>query len=339
MRKEKVPGISVAVIDHGRLVWAQGFGWRDVEKRLPVDTDTQFQAGSISKPVSALGVLLLSGAGKVELDRDVNSYLKGWHLDSRYTNVPVTLRQLLCHRAGMVPHGFQGFSETRTPPSLLEVLTKHYFLNGPVRVKYPPGSRNKYSGGGYCVAQKVVEDVTAEPFEVAMSQLLLQPLRMSRSDFHQPPSNTMNTARGYGGVRSLIFPGRWRLFPQMAAAGLWSTPQDLARLIIAMQTAKAGDARGPISPATAEMALKPQFDEWQGIGFRLDGEGRNSGFFHYGETVGYFAGFGAGAFNGRGWVIMTNAEKKCFEPIVNSIGKEFGWTTMPNQKVESLEKR
>jgi CubicO group peptidase (beta-lactamase class C family) len=210
MRRQKVPGISVAVIDHGQLVWAQGFGLRDVERRLPVDTNTQFQAGSISKPVSALGVLLLSGVGKVELDRDVNSYLKGWHLASRYTNVPVTLRQLLCHRAGMVPHGFQGFRETRTPPSLLDVLTKHYFLNGPVRVKYLPGSRNKYSGGGYCVAQKVVEDVTAEPFEVAMSQLLLQPLRMSRSDFHQPPSDTMNTARGYGGVRSLIFPGRWR---------------------------------------------------------------------------------------------------------------------------------
>jgi hypothetical protein len=77
------------------------------------------------------------------------------------------------------------------------------------------------------------------------------------------------------------------------------------------------------------MALKPQFDEWQGVGFRLDGEGRNSGFFHYGETVGYFAGFGAGVSNGRGWVIMTNAERKCFEPIVNSIDKEFGWTTMP----------
>jgi CubicO group peptidase (beta-lactamase class C family) len=328
MRKEGIPGISVAVIDHGQLAWAQGFGWRDVEKRLPVDTDTQFQVGSISKPVSALGVLLLNDAGKVELDQDVNSHLKGWHLDSRYTNDPVTLRQLLCHRAGMVPHGFLGFRESRKPPSLLEVLRRHYFLNGPVKVRYPPGSRNKYSGGGYCVAQKAVEDVTAESFEAAMSGLLLRPLGMGRSHFHQPPLDTTNTARGYGGVRSVVFPGRWRVFPQKAAAGLWSTPQDLARLIVALQKAKAGEAGGPISPAIAEASLKPQFDEWQGMGFRLDGEGKARGFYHFGETLGYFAGFGAGVSNGRGWVIMTNAQKERFGPIVKAIGKEFGWTTM-----------
>jgi len=316
------------VIDHGQLAWAQGYGWRDAGRRLPVDTETQFQAGSISKPVTALGVLLLNAAGIVELDKDVNCYLKDWRLDSKYTNGPVTLRQLLCHRAGMVPHGFLGFCENREPPSLLDVLSKHYFLNGPVKVKYQPGSRNTYSGGGYCVAQKVVEDVTAEPFEVAMSRLLLQPLGMSRSHFQQPPLDTTNTARGYGGVQRVFFPGRWRVFPQKAAAGLWSTPQDLARLIVAVQKAKAGEAVGPISPAIAGASLNPQFDEWQGMGFRLDGESMGRGFFHYGQNLGYFAGFGAGISNGRGWVIMTNAQKERIGPIVKAIGKEF-WSTTP----------
>ena len=332
MRKEGIPGISVAVIDNGRLAWAQGFGWRDMAGGLPVETDTQFQAGSISKPVSALGVLLLSAAGKVNLDEDVNLYLKNWHLDSRFTNGPVTLRQLLCHRAGMVPHGFVGFRESSEAPSLLDILSRHYVLNGPVQVKYPPGSRNKYSGGGYCVAQKAVEDVTGESFEAALSKLVFQSLGMNRSDFHQPPLDTTNTARGYGGMRSLIFPGRWRIYPQKAAAGLWSTPQDLARLIVAIQKASAGEADGAISPAIAEEALKPQFDRWQGLGFRLDGEGQGRGFYHYGENIGYFAGFGAGVSNGRGWVIMSNAQKERFDPIVKAIADEFGWTRAPNRK-------
>ena len=172
MRKEGIPGLSVAIIDHGTLVWKlQGFGWRDIKKRLPVDTNTQFQAGSISKPVTALAVLQLRASGKLDLDADVNRYLKSWHLDSRFTNNPVTLRELLCHRSGMVPHGFFGYSEFSRPHSLDEVLknddvlygwlTGHNF--GPVKVKYSPGSRYLYSGGGYCVVQKAVEDVTAEP--------------------------------------------------------------------------------------------------------------------------------------------------------------------------------
>lgn len=334
MRKEGIPGISVAVVDDGRLAWAQGFGWKDVERNLPVDTDTQFQAGSISKPVSALGVLLLNAKDKVDLDRDVNVYLKGWHLESKFTNGPVTLRQLLCHRAGTVPHGFVGFRESSHMPSLLDIISKHYFFNGPVVVKHPPGSRNRYSGGGYCVAQKAVEDVTGEPFEVAMGDLVFRPLQMRRSDFRQPPLDTTNMARGYGGIPSLLFPGRWRVFPQKAAAGLWTTPQDLARLIIAVQKASAGEEGGTISPSIAEEALKPQFDPWQGVGFRLDGEGESRGFYHYGETVGYFAGFGAGVSNKRGWVIMTNAEKERFNPIVKAIGKEFGWATRPNPALQ-----
>jgi CubicO group peptidase (beta-lactamase class C family) len=174
MCKEDIPGVSVAVIDHGQIVWAQGFGYRDIAKRLPVDTDTQFQAGSISKPVTALGVLLLKESGQLDLDKDVNGYFKNWHLDSKWPDKPVTLRLLLCHRAGMVPHGFIGFSEAKEPPSLAEVMTRHTFMNGPVKVSHPPGSEFRYSGGGYCIIQKVMEDITAEPFEVVMSKTLLE---------------------------------------------------------------------------------------------------------------------------------------------------------------------
>jgi len=335
MRKEGIPGVSVAVIDRGEIVWARGFGWRDVGKRLPVDTDTQFQVASISKPVTALAVLKLKESGQLDLDKDVNGYFKDWHLDSKWPDKPVTLRLLLCHRAGMVPHGFLGYSDSKAPLTLLEVLDRRNVLAdcltcnylGSVKVAHPPGSKFRYSGGGYCVVQKVVEDATGEPFDAAMSKTLLEPLQMNRSHFHQPPleQETDNTARGYGLIKTIIYGGRWGVYPQKAAAGLWTTPQDLAKLIMAVQKAKAGQTSGPISPAVAEEFLTPQFDGSTGMGVFMDGDPHNRGFWHAGGNLGYVSRFGAGASNGRGWVIMTNAEKDRFTPILQALVTEFGW--------------
>lgn len=327
MRIEGIPGLSIAVIDHGELAWARGFGWRNVRDRLPVDTDTQFQAGSISKPTCALAVLLLSAAGKLDLNADVNGYLKGWRLESKYTNGPVTLRQLLCHRAGTVPHGFIGFGESKEPPSLIDILTKRHFMNGPAKVAYPPGSSFRYSGAGYCVVQKAIEDVTGHSFEVVMSQTFLEPLGMVRSHFQQPPPEPEagNAAHGYSWMKTLVYGGRWGVFPEKAAAGLWTTPQDLARVIVAVQKAYSGEQVGPISPAVAQEFLTPQFDSWAGMGVFLDSQGESRGFFHSGENLGYFASFGAGVSNGRGWIIMSNAQKDRFGPIQKAISKEFGW--------------
>ncbi|MBN1507879.1 MAG: beta-lactamase family protein [Sedimentisphaerales bacterium] len=332
MRKENIAGISVAVVDHGQIVWAQGFGYRDVAKRLPVDTETQFQAGSISKPVTALGVLVLKESGQLDLDKDVNGYFKDWRLDSKWPDKPVTLRLLLCHRAGMVPHGCLGYEETRELPSLLEILnsrhdiagwlTNNYF--GTIKVARPPGSRFDYSTGGYCVVQKAVEDVTGRPFEAVMDELLLQPLAMSRSHFIQPPPEAeTNIAHGYCRWHGILYHGRWCVFTQKAGAGLWSTPQDLAKLIVAVQKARAGERQGPISPATAEEFLTPQFDGHMGMGIFLDGEGVSRGFFHSGENLGYFARFGAGVNVRRAWVVMSNGKKDCFNPITKAIAQEF----------------
>lgn len=335
MHKEGIPGVSVAVIDGGEIVWAQGFGWRDVGKRLPVDTDTQFQVASISKPVTALAVLKLKESGQLDLEKDVNGYFTDWRLDSKWPDKPVTLRLLLCHRAGMVPHGFLGYSDSKAPPTLLGVLNKRNVLAGwltgnylgSTKVAYPPGSEFRYSGGGYCIVQKVVEDIAGEPFDVVMSRTLLEPLQMNRSHFHQPPreQETDNTARGYGWIKTVAYGGHWGVYPQKAAAGLWTTPQDLAKLILAVQKAKAGETTGPISPAIAEEFLTPQFDGATGMGVFMDGDPNNRGFWHAGGNLGYVARFGAAVSNGRGWVIMTNAEKDRFFPIIKAIAEEFGW--------------
>lgn len=334
MKKNKIPGISVAVIDHGALVWAQGLGWRDVGRRLPVDTNTQFQAGSISKAVTALGVLELETTGKLDLDVDVNRYLKTWHLESKFTNNPVTLRELLCHRAGMVPRSYLGYKETGRSRTLDEILNSHDWFYGwitghrfgPIEVKYPPGSAFRYSGGGYTVVQKVMEDVTGEPFETAMTGLVLKPAGMSRSHYQQSPVDTNDIACGYGWKMTVLGGGRWRVYPEKAMGGLWTTPQDLARLIIAVQKAESGEVGGPISPEIAKEFLTAPYDGWQGIGIRLAGSGKNREFYHNGENAGYFASFFGSISTGRGWVIMNNGEKDLQSgPITKSIIREFGW--------------
>jgi CubicO group peptidase (beta-lactamase class C family) len=324
MRAEGIPAISVAVIDHGEIVWKQAFGWRDIGRKLPADTDTQFQAGSISKPVTALAVATLAASGKLDLDQDVNIYFKDWHLTSRFPGKPVTLRKLLTHRAGMPLGNSLHYSERRKP-SLSQILNSR-----DIRVVDPPGSTYRYSNGGYGVVQKVLEDVSGQPFEALMHELILGPVGMSRSHFQQHPQDTNDIARGYSWQKTILGGGRWRVFPQ-AQGGLWTTPRDLARLIIAMQKALSGDATSPISPKVARETLTAPFDGWQGLGFRLDGEGESRGFYHGGTTFGYYAEFGAGVSNGRGWVIMSNAQKReKFRPILDAISKEFGW----NRKVQ-----
>jgi CubicO group peptidase (beta-lactamase class C family) len=208
-----------------------------------------------------------------------------------------------------------------------------------IRVVDPPGSIYRYSNGGYCVVQKVLEDVSGEPFETLAEELILTPVGMNRSHFQQHPENTDDIARGYSLAKTLWGGGRWRVFPQ-AQGGLWTTPLDLARLILAVQKAASGASTGAISPPVVRETLTAPFDGWQGLGVRLDGEGDNRGFYHGGTTFGYHAEFGAGVSNGRGWVIMSNSGKReAFRPILEAISREFGWNSKAQQIAPSNSHR
>jgi len=330
MRRQGVPGVSVAVIDGGELIWARGFGWRDIENRLPVDTETLFQAASISKPITALAVLVLNAEGKIDLDQEVNSILKNWQLPSQYPKQPVTLRHLLTHQAGTVPQSFMGFQESQQTPPLIEILAGHSWcflgIRRPVKVVEPPESGYRYSGGGYCVVQQLLEDSEGVSFDTIVKQKLFNPLMMSHSSFQQRPEEKMikNTAHGYGWLHGTLFRGRWRIYPESAAAGLWTTPSDLARMIIAVQKASSDDSFGPLSPKAVNEFLKPQFDPWLGMGVVLEDAGGDRLFSASGVNWGYVSKFRAGVTNGRGWVIMSNGQDMDYsDPIVAAISDAF----------------
>ena len=240
MRHYKVPGISIAVVKDGKLAWAKGYGVANKETKKSVNENTLFQAGSISKPIAALAALKLVQDKKVDLDTDVNQYLNSWKVpQSSFTEQQaVTLRQLLTHTAGITVHGFPGYQQDKSLPSNAEVLNGKG--NTPkVFVDQVPGSIWRYSGGGYTVIEQIVEDITKISFDEYLQTEILVPLNMLHSTFEQPLSKAKwplaSAAFNHNGEQ---IKGNWHNYPEQAAAGLWTTPSDLANYILAIQGAR-----------------------------------------------------------------------------------------------------
>jgi CubicO group peptidase (beta-lactamase class C family) len=334
MRKRQIPGLSLAIIEHGEIVKAKGYGVTEKGGESPVTTSTLFQAGSISKPVSAVGALRLVEQGKLELDRDVNVSLVTWKVPENEltTEKKVTLRGLLSHTAGLTVHGFPGYAADGPVASLVQVLDGATPANTPaIRVDILPGSLWRYSGGGYTVMQQMVIDVTGRPFPQFMHGAVLEPLGMKESTFEQPlPADTARlTASGHDPDRSVV-KGRWHIYPEMAAAGLWTTPSDLARFAIGLQQADTGRSEKVLSREMARRMLSVEKDGY-GLGVGVEGTGTALRFGHGGRDAGFDARLTAFAETGQGAVIMinTNDNSRMVSRIFEAIAREYQWPDRP----------
>ena len=334
MALRHVAGLSIAVIDGGRVVTARAYGVTDSTGGARVDTTTLFQAGSVSKPVAALGVLRLVEQKKLNLDTDVNATLRTWKLPpSEFTATkPVTLRGLLSHTAGTTVHGFDGYASTSAVPTLVEVLNGTPPANSPpIRSDAIPGARWNYSGGGYTIMQQMAIDVTGQPFPDFMRKTVLEPIGMGRSSYQQPlpPAMAAKTASGHYSDRSLV-PGRWHIYPEMAAAGLWTTPSDLARFAIEVQRAYTGKSAKVISPAMARQMLTNVMNG-DGLGLILLDTGRALRFNHNGRDDGFDTELTATANTGQGVVIMINANdnSRMISRIRNFVARLYHWPNAP----------
>jgi CubicO group peptidase (beta-lactamase class C family) len=330
MRYYKAPGVSIAVINGGRIEWARGYGFRETGSSEPVTPTTLFQAGSISKPVAAMGALRLVQDGKLELDEDVNQRLVSWKVpENDFTKEKkVTLRRLLSHSAGLTVHGFPGYAADATVPTLVQVLDGAKPANTPaIRPDVVPGSRWRYSGGGYTVMQQLVVDVTGKPFPRFMRETVLARLGMKLSSYEQPlpPQRAGDAATGHFESGAAV-PGKWHTYPEMAAAGLWTTPSDLSRFAIEIQRSAAGNSRKVLSPEMTRQMLTRQIDN-AGLGLFLDGEGRSARFSHGGRDAGFDAMLVAYTEGGQGAVVMTNAniDGDLLGEVLRSIAYEYRW--------------
>ena len=331
MRTFRIPAVSIAVVNNGKLEWAKAYGYLSADSTQNADTQTLFQAASISKPIAALGALKLVEQGKLGLDTDINQYLKNWKIKpSPFTaEKSVTLRGLLSHTAGLTVHGFGGYSKGKSLPTTIQILNGEKPANSPAVVSdTTPGVRWKYSGGGYVVMQQAVEDITGEAFPALMQKTVLTPIGMSHSTYEQPlpESRWKNASIAHFGNGKKI-PGDWHTYPEMAPAGLWTTPSDLAAYIIEVQQSLKGKANHVLSESMTKDMLTKQLGN-QGLGPGLTQKNDVLAFGHGGSNAGYKCQFYALTNTGQGVVIMTNSDRgmDLISELMRSVANAYGWS-------------
>ncbi len=346
MKHYGVPGLSIAVIRDSKIEWAKGYGLADVEEKKPVAADTLFQAGSISKPVAAMAALVLVQDGKLSLTTDINTYLKTWKVPSNEhtAKAPVTLERLLSHTAGLTVHGFPGYAAGAAVPTVPQVLDGAAPANtAPVRVDLDPGTQYRYSGGGYTIAQLAMTEVTGQTFPALMQRLVLGPLGMKESTYDQPlPAALVPLAAAGYREDGKPVEGKRHVYPEMAAAGLWTTPSDLARFAIGVQRMDAG-GRGPLTKASVDNMLTPRLEGY-GLGLGIREEGDSKYFEHGGSDEGFQAQLIANVRRGYGAVVMTNSDAgwRLMPEVIRAIAAAYYWEgyqidAMPTAKVSPAD--
>jgi CubicO group peptidase (beta-lactamase class C family) len=333
LERFRIPGISIAVLRGGELAWAHASGVAAAGRPDPVTPRTLFQAGSISKPVAAMCALRLIAQGRLDLDADVNRLLVSWKVPANHGWQPrVSVRQLLSHTAGLTVHGFPGYPRDRPVPSLVQVL-RGEGNTPPVRVATIPGLQFSYSGGGYCVLQQLLVDLTGLAFPRLAQELVLGPLGMGDSSYRQPlPEHRWARAAHGHRIGGAPVAGGWHVYPEMAAAGLWTTPSDLARFAAAVQRARAGAAGAILPPELAGELLRAQAPNARmGLGLLLEGEGSSLRFGHGGDDEGFLARLLASAAPGPGVVVMINSDSggELIPAVVEAVARAEGWREVP----------
>ena len=330
MTQHKVPGVSIAVIQGGRIAWARGFGVKEAGKSDSVTPATLFQAASISKPVTATAMLRLVEQGTLNLDTNVNQYLKSWKVpDNKFTTTEkVTLRRIVSHTAGLTVHGFPGYATTDPLPTVVQVLDGAKPANtAPVRVDTTPGAIERYSGGGTTIMQQLLVDVTGKPFPALMQELVLGPAGMTSSTYEQPiPAGRAPEAAHAHRQDGKPIPGGWHVYPEMAPAGLWTTPTDLLQWAIAITDARAGRSTTLLSQGMTQQMLTAQKNE-VGLGPFVGGSGRNFHFGHGGANEGFHSELVMYPELGVGAAVMTNGDGGpiLIQEVLRALAAEYGW--------------
>ena len=304
-----VPGVAVGVIHEGEVFLKRGFGFADVAAQRPVDVSTAFNIGSISKTIAAWGVMRLVETGRVSLDVPVARYLTRWQLpSSEFDHGDVTVRGLLSHTAGLSLHGYSGFRPNDSLPSIEESLSGFTNGAGAVYVAHEPGSKWQYSGGGYTLAQLMVEEVTEKPFDEFMEREVFVPLGMLDTSYVWDEDIDRIAATPYDGAGNPIDAAR---FTAMAAAGLQTTLDDFIRFALAnVGGSRNGDDESTsrvLRSETLQMMHQPVHpaDDY-GLGFEIEERDGEILVGHSGSNVGWMARFKFVPKTGDAVVIMTN---------------------------------
>jgi CubicO group peptidase (beta-lactamase class C family) len=336
MQKFNVPGASIAIIKDFKVETAVAYGVADVETGARLTTETMFQAASISKPVAAITSLKAVQDGRFKLDQDVNTILKSWKLPmGAFANgTLVTPRMLMSHTSGTGDgFGFPGYSPGAplpTIPQILDGVQPPSNLRA-VRLERAPLTGFKYSGGAVMIQQLALMDAVGKPFDEIAREWVLNPIGMTNSTFEQP----LPVARQKHAARAHNPQGQrgadpWHVYPEQAAAGLWTTPTDLARFVIEVQLELLGRSNKVLSQAMAREMVTPVGVGPFAVGFQISKVGEGWYFGHGGSNFGFQCDLIAHRVKGYGAVIMTNgaAGGALIQQLRPIIQRQYSWDTL-----------
>ena len=330
MKQKGINGLSVAVIRNYKIAWTKAYGLADRKANKPVTTQTLFQAASISKSLNGVGVLKLAQDKKIDLYKDINTYLKTWKFpyDTVSHGKKISVSNLLSHTAGLTVHGFAGYEPGDSIPTVQQILDgKRPANSDAVRSMFQPGLRSEYSGGGITISQLILTDVTGEKYAKYMQQKVLDPMGMKMSSYQQPPAKNKEEflATGYHGNGESI-KGKYHIYPEEAAAGLWTNPTDLSKYIIETQLSMQGKSSKVLSTEMTKLRLTPYIDSSAALGVFIVEKAGIKYFSHGGANEGFRSQYYGSFDGGDGVVVMVNSDDgSIMNEIVNSVATVYKW--------------
>jgi CubicO group peptidase (beta-lactamase class C family) len=295
LQQYHIRGLSIAVIRNYKIEWARGYGLMDTATKAPVNIQTLFQAGSISKSLNGVGLMKLVQDKKIDLYTDINEYLKSWMFpyDISSEGKKITMANLLSHTAGLTIHGFPGYEKNKKIPSLTQILDGKQPANTKaVRSQFAPGLRYQYSGGGTTISQLIAMDITGKPYDEYMWNQVLKPLGMNMSSYTQPPGKDKEKflATGYH-EDGIEVKGKYHVYPEQGAAGLWTNPTDIAKYIIETQLSLKGKSNKVLSQEMTKLRLTPYIDSNAALGVFIETRGGEKYFGHNGADEGFLSNY------------------------------------------------
>lgn len=336
MQALKIPGASVAVVNNGQVEWAATYGVANSKSGEALTTTTLFQCASIGKIITAMTILNLVKEGQLDLDTDVNTYLKSWTIkDNEFTQQQkVTLRHLLSHSAGLTDeYGFLGYEPGDAIPTTVQILKNESPSTGKksLVIKRLPGTEEQYSGGGYVILQLLIEDITGLPYTEQVQKVIFDPLNMSNSTYASQPDQTAGKAVAVGHLSNgkPLKKKPYHIYPEHAAAGPWTTAEDLAQLIIEVQKANKGTSESILNQTLTNEFLTPYINR-KGLGVNIRGLEAPAGFWHAGNNLGYTGLFWGLIEAGKGAVILTNSDggERLIQEFICSVANTYDWPVM-----------
>ena len=336
MKAYNINGVSVAIVHDGQIEWTKTYGIADAKEKSPVQKESLFQCASIGKIITALTILRLCQEGKLDLDQAANKYLSRWKIPDNELSKQkaVSIRHLLSHTSGLKDeYGFKGYSPDSELPTSIQILNATSPSNAKkkLEIKSLPGTEESYSGAGYLILQVLIEDVTGKRFSEVVQQFILDPLKMQNTLYQFQPDTEAGKliASGHAGNGKTLKKKKYHLYPEQAAAGPWTTAEDLAKLIIGIQNAYRGVPNSILNTAYAQEFLAPQINN-KGLGPNLKGVQKAKAFWHAGQNEGYVGLLYGLIERGDGAVILTNSigGERFIQELISSVAHVYDWPVM-----------